>query len=352
MLAERRLSIGIDLGGTSLRVGLFDSDFSRGISPLDSHSLRTRVEHGPEAVVSDMAGSIRRMLDAYHREHHYEVLVEGIGIGSPGPLNLEQGTLGHLPNFPGWDGFPLRGHLAEVTGSPVILECDANAAAVAEWKFGAGRLAQVDSLAMITLGTGVGSGLILNGRVWHGMVGMGGEVGHLCLNPLGPACGCGSRGCLEQYASANGLLRLAREQADGLNGSEALKELSNQTTGFTPLAVATLAEQGDASALCCFKELGSWLGLGLAGLINTLDLPLIIIGGGVASAWKLFAPTMFAGLREFSFVYRLGEPTQRQTLEKNRTFIRPAELGPAAGLLGAALLPVLSKTQLMVEAAT
>jgi glucokinase len=205
---------------------------------------------------------------------------------------------------------------------------------------------------MITLGTGVGSGLILNGSVWHGMVGMGGEVGHLCLDPLGPPCGCGSRGCLEQYASANGLLRLAREEAESPGASEALVRLSHQQAGFSPLAVATLAEQGDASALRSFQELGSWLGLGLAGLINTLDLPLIIIGGGVASSWKLFSPSMFTKLREYSFVYRLGEPTQRTTMEANHTFIRPAELGPAAGLLGAALLPVLSRAQQLVEAAT
>jgi glucokinase len=349
MIAARRMSIGIDLGGTSLRIGLFDSAvFDNGMALLDSHSLRTRVEDGPEAVISDMAECIRRMVDAQPGR----LSVDGIGIGSPGPLNLELGTLGKLPNFPGWDGFPLRDRLSEVTGIPVVLECDANAAAVAEWKLGAGRKAQVDSLAMITLGTGVGSGLILHGRVWHGMVGMGGEVGHVCIDRNGPQCGCGSRGCLEQYASANGLLRLAREQAETGESSEALKKLTSRPGGFTPLEVALLAERGDLSALQSFRELGFYLGLGLAGLINTLDLPLIIIGGGVASAWKLFSPSMFEKIRDYSFVYRLGEPTQIEKMEKNRIFIRPAELGPAAGLLGAALLPSLSRPLHQVEATT
>jgi glucokinase len=341
MIAGRRLSIGIDLGGTSLRVGLFDPAlFDTGMALLDSHSIRTRVEDGPAAVISDMADCVRRMVDAQPAR----APIDGVGIGSPGPLNLDLGTLGRLPNFPGWDGFPLRDRLATATGLDVILEGDANAAAIAEWKLGAGRAAGVDSLAMITLGTGVGSGLILGGHVWHGMVGMGGEVGHVCLDPNGPPCGCGSRGCLEQYASANGLLRLAREEAETANGSDALKTLTSRHGGFTPLEVAQLAEAGDVSALRSFQQLGSYLGLGIAGLINTLDLPLIIIGGGVASAWNLFSPAMFAKLREYSFVYRLGEPTQLETMEMNRTFIRPAELGPAAGLLGAAMLPSLART--------
>ncbi len=333
------LSIGIDLGGTSLRAGLFDASFEdEKLLPLASHSLRTRVEDGPDAVVADMADCIRTLVEGLPAT----ALIAGIGIGSPGPLNLERGTLGLLPNFPGWDGYPLRDRLAAATGMPVFLEKDANAAAVAEWKLGAGRTAKIDSLAMITLGTGVGSGIILHGRVWHGMVGMGGEVGHVSIDRFGPICGCGSHGCLEQYASANGLLRLAREQAKQPACSQDFITLMADA-GCTPLQVARLAEAGDACALRSFAALGATLGFGLAGLINTLDLPLIIIGGGVASAWHLFSAEMFKAVREYSIVYRLGEPTQWHTMENNRTFIRPAELGPSAGLLGAALLPTLLK---------
>ena len=337
--ALKDFTIGIDLGGTSVRLGIYDAQALHiGLVPLESHSFRTRVEAGPSAVIGDMAECIRSMTAGLPGGSS----IFGIGIGSPGPLNLEKGTLVKLPNFPGWDYFPLRESLAAATGLRVFLDCDANAAAVAEWKLGAGRNANVDSLAMITLGTGVGSGLILNGRVWHGMVGMGGEVGHVSLDPNGPVCGCGARGCLEQYASANGLIRIAREHAARPMVTPALKDLISKPEGFTPLEVALLAESGDCSAQEAFDELGYFLGFGLAGLINTLDLPLIVIGGGVATAWHLFSPKMFESIRQYSYVYRLGEPTQLESMEKNRTFIRPAALGPAAGLLGAALLPSLS----------
>lgn len=332
-LIQNTLSIGIDLGGTSLRVGIFDSEMRE----LDSHRLATRVMDGPDAVVADMAEWVHSLL--------YKVATSeglaGIGIGSPGPLNLELGTLGILPNFPGWEGYPLRDCLYRATGIPIYLESDANAAAVAEWKLGAGRTAQVDSLAIITLGTGVGSGLILNGRVWHGMVGMGGEVGHVSIDRNGPPCPCGSRGCLELYASANGLLRLARAEANCFDSSRKIKELVAHKKDFTPLDVAELANTGDTSAMHCFQQLGDYLGFGVAGLSSTLDLPLIIIGGGLAGAWSLFSPSMFAAIHKYSVVYRLGEPTQHEAIETNKTFIRPADLGPSAGLLGAALLPSL-----------
>jgi glucokinase len=305
---------------------------------LDSCSLSTRVMDGPDAVVADMAECVRSLLNNFATSER----LTGIGIGSPGPLNLELGTLGILPNFPGWDGYPLRDCLSRATGIPVYLESDANAAAVAEWKLGAGRRAQVDSLAMITLGTGVGSGLILDGCIWHGMVGMGGEVGHASIDRDGPPCPCGSRGCLELYTSAKGLLRLARAQSSNSESSQKLKELVEHKEGFTPLDVAELANSGDISAMCCFSKLGDYLGFGIAGLISTLDLPLIIIGGGLAGAWNLFSPSMFEAIRKYSIVYRLGEPTQREVIEANKTFIRPAELGSPAGLLGAALLPSLS----------
>ena len=192
--------LGIDLGGTSLRVGAFDA----GMQLLASRVMPTRVSSGPQAVVTDMADAIASLLD------ETTARAEAIGLGSPGPLNLTDGTLGQLPNFPGWDFFPLRSALEDLTGLPVVLDGDANAAALAEWKLGAGRNEGVDSMAMLTLGTGVGSGIILEGRIWHGIVGMGGEVGHVSVNYDGPACSCGGRGCLEYYASATGIERSAR----------------------------------------------------------------------------------------------------------------------------------------------
>ncbi|HEX5283469.1 MAG TPA: ROK family protein [Bryocella sp.] len=324
--------LGIDLGGTSLRVGAFDDDMQL----LASRVMPTRVRSGPQAVVTDMADAIASVLDETNGR------TEAIGLGSPGPLNLTDGTLGQLPNFPGWDFFPLRSSLEELTGLPVVLDGDANAAALAEWKLGAGRSEAVDSMAMITLGTGVGSGIILNGRIWQGMVGMGGEVGHVSVNYDGPVCSCGGRGCLEYYASATGIERAARARAKESRGP--LAELFAAHSNVTARQIADLATSGDREAREIYARVGRYLGRGLAGLVNTLDLPLYVIGGGVAAAWELFAPEMFQTLRELSYVYRLQQPSQLSHRESDRPFVTCATLGPDAGLLGAAMLPSLSKS--------
>lgn len=331
-------TIGIDLGGTSVRTGLFDDDMQL----VGSRTLPTRVAAGPEAFVAEIASTIAEVLrDSGVAQSSGKLL--GIGIGSPGPINLRTGVLGLLPNLPGWGGFALRDALQDATQLPVTLECDANAAAIAEWKLGAGKASALDSMAMLTLGTGVGSGLVLHGRVWHGMFGMGGEVGHASVNPDGPLCGCGSRGCLEMYTSANGLLRLAKAVAESGKGTPALEHIVSDAAGFTPLQIANLAETtGDPGALLAFEQLGHYLGIGIANLINVLDLPMVVVGGGVAGGWRLFAPAMFRAVRDYSVVYRLATPSQTDTLEADRTFIRPALLGPSAGLMGAALLPRLS----------
>jgi glucokinase len=336
MSASQTVTVGVDLGGTSIRVGVYD----RSMHLVASRAMPTRVPDGPQSAVDEIAAAIKTLTcpqDANGSAMH----VLGIGIGSPGPINLRTGVLGLLPNLHGWENFPLRDALAEATGLPVILESDANAAAIAEWKLGAGRDTGLETMVMITLGTGVGSGLILDGKVWQGMFGMGGELGHTVVQPGGFACGCGSFGCLEVYASANGLIRLARAIGEGPDASPEMRALT-QRNGFMPLDVARLAEAGDRSASLAFERLGTYLGLGLANLISTLDPPMIVVGGGVASAWSLFAPAMFASVYQNSVVYRLTGPTQTDTLEQDRTFIRPAMLGPSAGLLGAALLPHLA----------
>ena len=338
METQQMVTFGIDLGGTSTRVGLFEESMRL----IGSRSMVTRVAAGPEACVAEMAEAMRLLCREYEATGaNFEVA--GVGLGSPGPINLRKGVLGSLPNFPGWDHFPLRDALEKAIELPVVLECDANAAAIAEWKLGAGAGAHQQSMAMITLGTGVGSGLILNGLVWHGMVGMGGELGHSTVDPHGLLCGCGSRGCLEMYTSASGLLRLGRQVAESTSGVEPEHPLRSQPAGFSARDVAEMAAAGDPVAAAAYARFGFYLGLGIANLTNVLDLPMIVIGGGLAAAWPLFAPAMFRSVREFSVVYRLAAPTQVDTLEADRTHIRPATLGAAAGLLGAGLLPGLEK---------
>ena len=314
-------SIGVDLGGTNLRI----ASYSEASGLMDTISLPTRLVEGRERVVRDLCEAAVSLM----KKNYAGRALAGIGIGTPGPLELPEGILRNPPNLQGWDGFDLRNAVETVLGHPVHIESDANAAALAEVRLGAGREQKVDSLCMLTLGTGVGNGLILNGRIWHGSTGMGGEAGHCIVKDEdGAPCGCGGFGCLEQYASATAIQRMARERM----GAEA---------PASSHAIFLMAEEGDPRALSIFETVGHSLAIALTGLVNTLNLPLYLLGGGVCEAWELFAPPMFRELHARSYVYRLTEPGDRNpvALERHKTYILRAQLGSGAGLLGACLLP-------------
>jgi len=321
-------AIGVDLGGTNLRVAAVTPDGTR----LDTIALPTRLAAGPQAVLDDMAAAIRRLIDSHGGQR--ELL--GVGVGSPGPLELPAGVLRHPPNLTGFDGLNLRAELERRLDRPVQVDSDGNLAAYGEYLLGAGRAWAADSLLMLTLGTGVGCGIILDSKIWHGMKGAAGESGHGPLDPNGPACPCGARGCLEMYASATSIVRRARElgmDVEHASGNGSAAPLSSS-------GVARLASEGDPRAVQVFDEVGRALGLSLAHLINALDLPLYVIGGGAAAAWPLFASRLFATVREMSYVYRMSMPGDPAVYEPGRTNIAPARLGSDAGLLGAALLAV------------
>lgn len=320
-------SIGVDLGGTNLRIAAVDPQGSR----LDSISLPTRLSAGPPAVFDDMAAGIRNIV-AGQPGH-----LLGIGIGSPGPLELPGGVFHHPPNLTGFDGLNLRTEIESRLDRPVHIDSDANLAAYGECLLGAGRTFSTDSLCALTLGTGVGGGIVLNGCIWHGSKGAAAECGHGPIIPDGPLCGCGARGCLEMYASATAILRRAREL--GL-GTPPDSDGNGSSGAFTASGVAQLASAGDSRALQVFDEVGRALGLSLAHLVNALDLPLYVIGGGAAAAWPLFAPCMFETLRHSSYVYRMSMPRDPSVFEPGKTHIAPAQLGNDAGILGAALLPL------------
>ena len=209
------------------------------------------------------------------------------------------------------------------------------------------------SLCMYTLGTGVGGGLVLDGRIWRGWNGMAGELGHCNVEPEGHPCGCGSWGCLEQYASATAVVRMAREALEsGTGQGAALRSqtlagqetaLRSLTRGLTSQAVYECAMQGDAEAKKVFERVGRALGMAIADMVNILNLPLYVIGGGVSSAWDAFAPAMFAEVRRRSFVYA-GTTAENGGGVGGRartTQIRRALLGGDGGLYGAARLPML-----------
>ena len=221
---------------------------------------------------------------------------------------------------------------------------DANAAALAEWKSGVGKEMPGDSMCMLTLGTGVGAGIVLDRKIWHGMNGMGGEGGHIPLVENGFPCGCGGRGCLEQYASATAICRAATRAA-ARGGADRIAKLIarriEEQGEFTARDLAGLAREGDEPSRQIFADAGKYLGMGLAMLVNVLNLPLYVIGGGVVSGWDLFAPRMFEELRRLSYIYGLTELGADQGFTTGKTYVVPAATGPDAGLLGAAMLPYL-----------
>ncbi len=326
-------AIGVDLGGSNLRIGAYTA----GGESLGSLSFPTEAASGHGPVVDRMCDAIRNLQE--HVGSDREFL--GVGIGSPGPLSLPDGVLHNPPNLPGWDGVELRREVIGRIPWPVWVDSDANVAALAECRLGAGAEYDVDSLCMITLGTGVGGGIVLQNRIWHGRNGAAGEVGHGPLIPDGPKCNCGAHGCLELYASATAIVRRAGELS--LSVSSGAKSPAEAQV-FTAARVAFLASQGNAVARRIYDEVGHALGLSLANLINTLNLPLYTLGGGVSGAWDLYSPRMFTTIREFSYVYGMAMPASVNTYEAGKTHICRARLGPDAGVLGAAMLPFAATT--------
>jgi glucokinase len=337
------MTIGVDLGGTSLRVAAY----TPGDGVLDSISLPTRLEAGPLAVVDDMCTAIRELIDRCFQNRE----IAGIGVGSPGPLELPAGRLHHPPNLPGWDGFCLLGEMEKRLRLPIAIESDANAAALAEYALGLGKLLGIESFCMLTLGTGVGNGIVLDGKIWHGAAGMGGEAGHLTIFPDGPVCGCGNTGCLEACASATAIVNVA-ERLIAEGKAPGLASLKGGQASLTALDIAEAARNGDPDAKAIYSETGRALGIGLAGLINTLNLPLYVIGGGVANSWDLLSPSMFEELERRSYVYALTAPGRPASngMPGGGTQVRPAKLGAEAGLLGACILPLFFSKSASVSA--
>lgn len=294
-------SIGLDIGGSNLRAAAIDS------SGRILHKIAgtTRLSEGREAVLDDMVGVISQLRTRFGSNG-----LAGIGIGVPGFILLEQGIITNSPNLPFFDGFAIRDEMVRRLGAPVILENDANAAALGEKWMGAGR--EVDDLVMLTLGTGIGGGIISGGRVLHGFLGMAGELGHITVVPTGNPCGCGNQGCLEKHASALAVVSMARSLSLG---------------DLTAEGVYKLAIDGNENAKAIFTHMGQALGTALAVLVNALNFPLYLLSGGMLPAWDLFAPTMLTEVRRRSFTFR-----------STNTRIEKAALGNEAGLYGAAAL--------------
>lgn len=325
-------AVGVDLGGTNLRIAAVDESGKL----LAKITLGTEVVRGREFVVDELSRSIIEMRERFKNSADFC----GIGVGVPGLIDSETGRLVESPNLPGWEDYDVKGEIEQRVGTTVILENDANVATVGEHWLGAGR--DAESLCLYTLGTGVGGGLILDGRLWRGWNGMAGELGHCNVEPDGHPCKCGSWGCLEQYASATAVVRLTREALKGGAASElrAVKELSS-------LAVYESAMGGDTVAKQVFEHVGRALGLAIGNMVNAMNLGLFVIGGGASSGWDAFAPAMFDEVRKRSYIYANTTETDGTGFggRKRVTVITRAKLGGDGGLYGAARLPMLQANE-------
>lgn len=299
-----RYSIGIDLGGTNLRAAAVREDGTL----LKKISGSTPVEEGPQAVLADMARAAGQL-----RSEFGSARLAGIGAGVPGNIDMATGVIVRWSNVPSFDGCAMRQELNDRLGAPVFLENDANAAALGEYWMGAGR--GINDLVLLTIGTGIGGGIISGGRILHGRDGMAGELGHITVVPNGNPCGCGNRGCVEKHASASAVAAMAR--LAGLGPDLSAKE------------IADLAAQGNAMACEIYRSAGEALGIAIAALVNIFNFPLYLIGGGMSEGWNVFAPAMLAEVERRSLTYRLTKAATR---------IERAALGADAGLYGAASL--------------
>lgn len=298
-------TIGVDVGGTNVKLGLVAS--SGKILAKANLVTKNYSEH-PSQLIDALIAAIRTLIQDNGKTVKD---LAGIGIGMPGLINFPKGTVIFMPNVPGWNNIPLAKTIQKKLNFPVFIDNDVNLIALGEWKLGAGR--GYKNLVCITLGTGVGGGLILDGGLYRGEDFVAGEIGHIPLNEDGPVCNCGGKACFERYVG-NGTLMAKAAKMFGKKDIR-LEE------------VFALADEGNARAVQFWKETATHIGHGLVGVINLLNPRLIIIGGGVANNWKFMGPKIQEVIHQ-----------RAMNIQKNAVKIVRAQLGDGAGILGAHIL--------------
>jgi glucokinase len=333
-------AIGVDMGGTNLRIAAVTADGRL----LKKINLSTNLSTQPDDLVDAMCDAIRHLTNQYRGKG----TLLGAGFGIAGIIDLEVGIVRKSANMPTWCNYPVREAIERRLGTRIFLENDAKVHALGESWLGAAR--GMSDMALLTLGTGIGGAIVLDGKIFHGLHGMAGEFGHVTIEPEGVPCGCGNRGCAERYASATAVVRMAHEAIAAGSAPELAKAAKNEPA-FTAKLIYDLAMQGDEPARGIFRRFGRALGILLADIVNVLNLKMYVIGGGVASAWDAFAPTMFEELRQRSIIYAASVPDEMlgnaegaaaNIVDRNRekTIITRAVLGSDAGLYGGAKLAI------------
>ncbi|MFJ9519714.1 ROK family glucokinase [Kitasatospora sp. NPDC101801] len=306
------LTIGVDVGGTKIAAGVVDEN--------GEILARTRVPTpaDPQWAVDAIAQAVREL-----KEQHPEVAA--VGVGAPGFVDRDRSTVIFAPNI-AWENEPLKVRIEELTGLRTVVENDANCAAWAEFRFGAA--AAHEDTVLITVGTGIGGGIVLDGRLHRGRFGVAGEIGHLNMVPDGLLCGCGGKGCWEQYGSGRALRRYGREKAAGdpIAGKRMLELNDGAADTIRGIHITEAAAEGDPLALECYAELADWLGRGMADLAALFDPAVFVLGGGVSDSGALLLDPVAAAFEK----YITGG------VHRPRAEVVLATMGSAAGIAGAA----------------
>lgn len=315
MSKSNKYAVGVDLGGTNIKFGIV----SREGKLLKKISLSCKAECGPDKVVKQIKIGIKEILSGS------KLKIRGIGIGSPGVVSIKKGTVENPPNFPGWTKVNLGKIISKEFNIDCHVENDANTAAIGEMIFGAGK--QYGSFVMITLGTGVGGGIILNRKLYRGEIGAAGEIGHMTINYNGPQCKCGSKGCIEAYVGNNYLISKIKSDLIAKPNQKILNLVKNDLNLLTPLVINKAAENGDEFAKTVIRNMGEQIGSALASVSNILDVSTFLIGGGVSG----FGKPLFTAITQ-AMQARVVTPL------RHRVRVIPAKLKNEAGIKGASAL--------------
>lgn len=308
--------VGIDLGGTNLKTALVDSD-----GTIIAHDSRpTDADGGPDVIMDAMAAATETVAE---KTGVAKESVRTVGIGVPGPMNWQTGVVFSPPNLKGWKDVPLAGDMTKRLGVPVFVDNDANVACYGEFWSGAGK--GCDTMVLMTLGTGVGGGIVVHGQLLRGIDGTAAEIGHMQLMRDGRPHPFGFTGTLEAYASVTGLKRTAREAVEGGRASLLTERCGGDLDKLTGKMISEAIADGDEVAAWAMRETGTWLGLASASLINLLNPEKILFGGGMIAAGDILFDT-------------IRETAKKQSFEVpyNRCVIEKAALGEDAGVIGAA----------------
>ena len=315
MAKTEKYAVGVDLGGTNIKIGIV-SDKGKLVKSI---SIKTEADCGPKNVIANIIKGVETILAKN------KLKIQGIGIGCPGVVSIKKGIVENAPNLPGWKNVKLGPNIKEKFGYKVHLENDANAAAIGELMFGAGK--KFDSFVMVTLGTGVGGGIVFNKKIFRGEFGAAGEIGHISIDVNGPKCNCGSTGCIEAYAGNSYLKEQIRSELKDYPDSKVWKLIENDLSKVSPRIIQAASEKKDAYAKFVIERMGKQLGAALASLSNLLDISTFIIGGGVAGFGK---PLLDSARKTIS---------ERVLLSlRSRVLVIPAKLQNEAGIKGASSL--------------